>query len=241
MDLFLSISDAMSIEYKNRYDKEFKAFHNPVDISNFSGQRNGNRNTGELFRILYIGRIGIANKNSVYSFAYAVSRMNKSIPEIIFDIYTPDVNSTDSKRIKDLSKVRILPSVRHEEVPSLLANYDLLLLPLDFTDAGLKYAQFSIPTKASEYMISGTPFIVFAPEKTAISRFCSENECGYCLTGSEEGGIIRAIEFLIQNEEFRKKMSNNAMKLARELFDDKSVRNRFQRLLADLSLHAVDN
>lgn len=241
MDLFLSISDAMSIEYKNRYNKEFKAFHNPIDISDFSGHNNRNKETGELFRILYIGRIGMANKNSVYSFAKAVSRMNKSLPEIIFDIYTPDVNSTDSKRIKDLRKVRILPSVRHEEVPSLLVEYNLLLLPLDFNDTGLRYAQYSMPTKASEYMISGTPVLVFAPENTAISKFCNENECGYCLTSLDEGAVINAIGFLVQNKDLRKKMSNNAMRLALELFNENSVRPRFQKLLADLSLNVGNN
>jgi glycosyltransferase involved in cell wall biosynthesis len=237
MDLFLSISNAMSVEYKNRYGKEFKAFHNPIDISEFSGHEKSVTEKGKSFRILYIGRIGLANRNSVYSFAKAVSGIGKGMAEFTFDIYTPDLNSTDTKRIKNLRKVRIMPSVRHEDVPSLLGNYDLLLLPLDFNETGLKYAQYSIPTKASEYMISGTPILVFAPEKTAISRFCAENECGYCLTTREEGGIVRGIEFLIQNKDYRKEISSNAMRLARELFDDKSVRPKFQKLLTDLYLH----
>ena len=241
MDLFLSVSNYMSVEYMKRYGKEFKAFHNPIDVSKFSGQKNGTNEKADSFRILYIGRIGMANKNSVYSFAKAVSRMNKSIPDVTFDIYTTDVNSIDSKRIKDLRKVRILPSVRHEEVPSLLAEYNLLLLPLDFNDTGLKYAQYSMPTKASEYMISGTPVLVFAPDNTAISKFCTENECGYCLTSPEEGSVINAIDFMVQNEDLRKKLSDNAMRLALELFDEKSVRSRFQQLLADLNLNTGNN
>ena len=234
MDLFLSISDAMSVEYNKRYGKEFNAFHNPIDISKYSDQKNRNRDTINSFRILYIGRIGLANKNSIYSFAKAISAINKGMPEIIFDIFTSDSNATDSNRLKNLRKVRVLPSVRHEEIPSLMANYDLLLLPLDFNETGLKYAQYSIPTKASEYMISGTPVLVFAPETTAISKFCSENECGYCLTNQDEEGIVRAIDFLIQNEDFRKHLSDKAIRIASKLFDFKLVNASFQSLLIDL-------
>jgi len=36
VDLHLSISDAMSDEYKKRYNKEFIPFHNPIDVEVWS-------------------------------------------------------------------------------------------------------------------------------------------------------------------------------------------------------------
>jgi glycosyltransferase involved in cell wall biosynthesis len=122
-------------------------------------------------------------------------------------------------------------------IPSLLAEYDLLLLPLDFTEAGFKYAQYSLPTKASEYMISGTPILVFAPKETAISKFCSDNECGYCVVEQSKKKIKEAIQFLINNEDCRIKISQNAVRLAKDLFDEDKVRNRFQQLLMNMPKH----
>jgi glycosyltransferase involved in cell wall biosynthesis len=234
MDLFLSISDAMSSEYRMRYGKEFKPFHNPIDTKKFTGLRKKSFAEGNVLRILYLGRIGMANKESLYLFSKAVSAWAMKGLTIHLDIFTPDVDSPDSKLIKNLNKVRLSLPVKYYEVPALLAISDLLLLPLDFNQTGLSYAQYSIPTKASEYMMSGTPIIVFAPSETAISKFCTENDCAYCLAKPEKNEIFTAIQFIVEHEDFRKKWTKNAVELASKLFDASLVRENFQTALTGL-------
>jgi glycosyltransferase involved in cell wall biosynthesis len=231
MDLYLSISDAMTSEYLKRYNKVFKPFHNPIDLTKFNVIRDNIIRNDKTFRIIYIGRIGIANKQSIYTFASAVSQLESEHYNIEFDVYTYNAGSPDTRKIGSLDRVKVTPAVSHDKIPELLARYDLLLLPLDFTDAGFKYAQYSIPTKASEYMISGTPILVYAPGETAISKFCTENECGYCVVEQSKEKISDAIQFLINNEDYRTKLSQNAIRLAKKLFDAQKVRNEFQELL----------
>ena len=235
MDLYLSISNAMTSEYLNRYNKVFKAFHNPIDISKYIQIKKKNPKYDKTFRILYIGRIGVANKQSIYSFANAISQFKIDQYKLELDIFTHDIDTRDSKIIGKFKNIRISPPVKHDMVPGLLTEYNLLLLPLEFTETGLKFAQYSIPTKASEYMISGTPILVYAPKETAISKFCFENECGYCVTEYSQKKVMNAIRFLISNEEYRKKLSHNAVRLATELFDGKKVRKEFQQLLINIS------
>jgi glycosyltransferase involved in cell wall biosynthesis len=235
IDLFLSISEAMSSEYKKRYNRLFKPFHNPIDISKFNNRTREKSEEDKTFRIVYLGRIGVANKHSIHSFANAVSKLQLDAIKVMLDIYSTGVEYSDSRKIDKLKNIRILPPVRHEMVPALLSEYDLLLLPLDFTRSGFKYAQYSIPTKASEYMMSGTPIIVFAPKETAISRFCSDHECGYCITDNSEKSVSDAIEFLVINKVHREKISSNAVRLAAQLFDANKVRNEFQQLLINTS------
>ncbi len=239
MDLFLSISDAMSEEYRKRYAKVFTPFHNPIDTSRFSGLKKRSFGTDDTLRILYLGRIGMANKESLYTFAKAVSRWKRKRPDIRLDIFTPDLDSPDSARIRNLNNISMSSHVKHEEVAALLADSDLLLLPLDFNQTGLNYAQYSIPTKASEYMMSGTPVMVYAPEETAISKFCAQNDCAFCLTSPDENEIYRAIDFVIKNQDFRKKWTRNAVELASELFDVRLVRERFQTMLTGLVKNQV--
>lgn len=234
MDLYLSISDAMTAEYKKRYNKVFKAFHNPIDISKYTQIKNKPSEYDKTFRILYIGRIGLANKHSIYSFANAISQQKKDKYKIELDIFTYNTDTHDSKKISNFKNIRISPPVKHDMIPGLLTQYDLLLLPLDFTEAGFKYSQYSLPTKASEYMISGTPILVFAPKETAISKFCAENECGYCVTEQNKEKINNAVQFLISNEEYRMKISQNAVRLATELFDGEKVRKEFQQLIINM-------
>lgn len=234
IDLFLSISDAMSSEYRKRYAKEFVPFHNPIETRKFEGLHRREYASGNIFRILYLGRIGMANKEALYLFAKAVSGWKSKSPKLSLEIFTPDLESPDARKIRNLSNVNIALPTKHEEVPALLANSDLLLLPLDFNQMGMNYAQYSIPTKASEYMISGTTIMVFAPAATAISKFCKDNECALCLTINDKDEISRALEFLIENEEYRKKWAKNAEELARKLFDADIVRENFQSILIGL-------
>jgi glycosyltransferase involved in cell wall biosynthesis len=239
MDLFLSISDAMSSAYKIRYNKVFIPFHNPIDISKYKQITEIDSAVSKTFRILYIGRLGLANMKAISSFGNAVSHFNSEKYNVELVIVTPSTNSKYLKKLCSLRNVKVLPPVAHEKVPDLLTQYDLLLLPLDFTRLGFKFAQYSMPTKASEYMISGIPIIIFAPKETAISKFCQENECGYCITENTEESIIAALNFLIDNVEYRTRTGLNAVRLATKLFDMYKVRDEFQQLLIKIAKHNV--
>jgi glycosyltransferase involved in cell wall biosynthesis len=231
VDLFFSISEAMSSEYLKRYNREFKAFHHSIDISRYNQINSKAQKSDNSFKILYIGRIGVANKHSIYLFSKTISQFKSDHYDVHLYIFTNDINTRESKPIEKLENVKIFPAVNHNAVPELLPQYDLLLLPLDFTEMGLKYARYSIPTKASEYLASGTPVLVFAPKEMAISKFCTNNDCGFCVTDQSPEKIKDAIKFLINNEDYRLKLSNNAVNLAKELFDENKVRRKFQQLL----------
>ncbi|HEY5124945.1 MAG TPA: glycosyltransferase [Ignavibacteria bacterium] len=235
IDLCLSISNAMSSEYLKRYKREFMAFHNSIDISKYLKAKKSNYKLGKTFRILYIGRIGTANKHSIYFFANAISNIRIDPFEIYLDIISNDINSSKSGPIEKVRNVRILPPVDHKVVPDLLHTYDLLFLPLDFTETGLKFARYSMPTKASEYFASGTPVLVFAPKETAISKFCSMNECGFCITEQSQERIENAVQFLIRNEDQRQILSANAVRLAKELFSAEIVGGKFHQILINTS------
>ncbi len=234
VDLHLSISDAMSGEYFKRYQKSFTAFHNPVEIAPYSTPR-GQRIQLNSFRILYLGRIGTANKESIILFARVISQLKIDKLKVELEIYTKDADVPDLKQIRTYDNVKIKPPVPYETVPGLLKEFDLLFLPLDFTVTGLKFAQFSIPTKATEYMLSGTPVFVLAPEETAVSKLFKKNSCGYCVTSADKEEIKKGIRFLISNEEYRKQISINAVNLVKEKFDAVTIRQKFQNMLLELS------
>lgn len=231
IDLFLSISEAMSSEYLSRYSRKFTPFHNPIEISNFKKINYRNEGFDKKFRILYLGRIGVANKNSIYFFAKIISGLRLDKYQVQLDIFTNDVSTRESAAIEMLDNVNVSPPVSHSEVPELIRKYDLLFLPLDFTEKALKFARYSIPTKASEYLASGIPVLLFAPAEMAISRFCYENECGFCITEQNKEKIEYAIQTLIHNANLRQKLSENGIRLAHQLFNINIVREKFQQLL----------
>jgi len=110
-----------------------------------------------------------------------------------------------------------------------------LLLANDFDSKSKSYLQYSMPTKASEYMISGTPVLVYTSDLAAVSKFFTEHRCGYCISKNSEEEIINGIKFLIDNEEYRRTISNNAVNTSIHKFDAMKVRNEFQNLLSGLA------
>lgn len=238
----LSISDAMTEEYLRRYKRVFKPFHNPVNISVYNRTEVVNkRPLNNEYRVLYFGRIGVANRKSLLFFAKAISRGFLNPLNIRLDIFSKDIDEDKIRVLRDYENVKLNPAVNHNSIPGLIQHYDILLLPLDFTGEGLTFARFSMPTKASEYMLSGKPILIFAPGETAVSKFFSENNCGYCVD-KEDGNMIEiALKALLFDIEYIQMITSNAQKIAREKFDGDKVRYAFQTLLSEWAASSKDN
>lgn len=234
VNLHLSISEAMSEEYLKRYGKKFIPFHNSIEPERFNIKSKVQQTENKKLRILYVGRIGTANKRSLIAFAECISKCDFPGIGVEFDIYTKDYESTASLKIEKFNKVSIYKAIEHKDIPDLLVSCDILLLPLDFTDTGRKFSRLSMPTKAIEYMASGTPVLVFAPPETAIYRFCDRNECAHCMPSPDQLEISRSLVKLFNDSEYRAKLAFNSKRIARQLFDAAIVRQEFRSSISGL-------
>jgi glycosyltransferase involved in cell wall biosynthesis len=235
LDLHLSISDAMSDEYLTRYNKKFVAFHNPIETdvwlpfskSTFDLDK-------EYIKILYSGRIGIGITESLMEVASAIDSINDNGKKIKLYIQTHTQASEIINPLLRFNCIVINPFVAYKQLPMIFSEADILLLPNEFSNKGVDFLKFSMPTKASEYMISGTPILIYAPEVSAISIFFKKNECGYCVTMQDPSAIVKGIMDIISNKEDRIKFSQNAVDLAKRKFSANKIREEFQGLLIGL-------
>jgi glycosyltransferase involved in cell wall biosynthesis len=236
-DLHLSISDAMSEEYGKRYKKKFIPFHNPIDVDVWAPFTKKDFSINRKYvKMLYSGRIGENGiSESVVEVASAIDSMKGGELNIKLHIQTPTKDERILNRLKKHECVVINPFAEYKEIPKIFSGADILLMANDFSTMGMRYLRFSMPTKASEYMISGSPVLVYSSDQTAVSQFFRQNNCGYCVTKPDLKELKAAIQFLIENEEYRKMVSRNAVNLARERFDSNKVREKFQRLLINAS------
>jgi len=233
---YFVISDAMASEYQRRYGKSFESYNNPVESEQYRLYHFEEANTTEsIYRIIYAGRIGTANRQSIILFGQTLGNTTFKDREIKLDIFTKDFNEDDLEPIREIRNVKVYPSVPHDQIPGLLTRYDLLLLPLDFTPDGIRFAKYSLPTKATEYMLTGKPILVFAPEETAVSKFFKENDCGYCLTDNSPDAIRSTLSYLVSNKAYIDHIGENAIKVASEKFDAFKVRNRFREKLVNIA------
>jgi glycosyltransferase involved in cell wall biosynthesis len=167
--------------------------------------------------------------------ASAVEVLNKEGLNIKLHIQTPTEEQSIINMLNEYRCVTINKLAAYSELPKIFSSADILLLANDFDKLGISYLKFSMPTKASEYMISGTPILVYAPEEAAVLKTLKHNECGYCLSKRGKTEIMCAIRFLISNEEYRKKISQNSVNYAKQFFDAEKVRTDFQNLFINLA------
>ncbi|MCK5136199.1 MAG: glycosyltransferase [Bacteroidales bacterium] len=240
VNLHLSISDLMATEYRKRYGRDFIAFHNPIDIDRW---RNCIKTDYSIDKrnisVLYAGRIGIGIGESLIDIATSIERMNDKGKKITLYIQTTRIENTILNRLEIYKCIRINPKVNYNQIPQIYASADILVLPNDFNSRGFRYLRLSMPTKTSEYMISGTPVLVYAPKESAVSQLFSNNVCGHLVSNRSIEQIIRALELLIDIVSYRTMLGQNAVKYASQNFNANIVKDRFQRLLT--SLNGLDN
>lgn len=91
-----------------------------------------------------------------------------------------------------------------------------------------------MPTKAPEYMVSGTPIIIFAPEETAIVKYAKKYEWAKVITENNINEITGAIKQLIENKELRQHIAQNAIKIAEKNHNLIDVTNHFKKVICSL-------
>ena len=230
--VLLSICESMSAEYRIRYNKKFIPFHNPIVVKNWLPYSKKNWEIDGEFRILYTGRVGKANGKSILLMTEVIAEMNREGNKMILDIFTPDTDTKKASYIKNLSGVRILNPVNYEKMPSLLASYDLLFLPLDFSSSAIRFVQFSMPTKTPEYMISGTPILVYADKKTALAQYALDGRWAYPVTENNRTVLKQALLELNSNPLLRKNLAERAITKAIQNDDAINIRENFRNILS---------
>jgi glycosyltransferase involved in cell wall biosynthesis len=229
--ILLSISEAMSEAYYTRYGLKFIPYHNPITIEEWLPFSKNDWSLNGTFRIIYTGRIGTANNKSILFVSSVINTLNQSNIKIKLDIYTPFDSTETVAPYLDYEGVEIKSPVPYEYMPELLSQYDLLLLPLDFDEAGINFARYSMPTKASEYMISGTPILVFASMQTALAKYAAKEGWAYVVTNSDRSTLLSALKELLSNQLLRMNLAKKAREIAIRTEDAKIVRENFRQSL----------
>ncbi len=229
-DIHLGICDYMGEAYLQRYGKQFRTFHNPIDLEFW---QQGQKQSYELDNsptILYAGRIGLGIDEALKSIADAVDQINADLKiNMKFLIQAQSAPLW----IKSYNCVEYKPFVPYEQLPFQFGAVDFLILPYDFSPASLAYIKYSMPTKASEYMASGAPIIIYAPKDTALVQYANQYQWASIVTNPDTSKLTDALRELIQNQTLREQLALKAKALAKNRHDKTVVTKNFQRIITE--------
>jgi glycosyltransferase involved in cell wall biosynthesis len=226
-DVLMSISESMSTEYLRRYGYKFVPFHNPIDMKFWGAFSKNNYSANTPFVVLYAGRIGTGIQDCLLDLAEAIKGLVSDGVKIEFHIQTVS-NDPVLQKLETYDFVRLKAPVPYGELPGIFAKADLLVLPNDFDQKSVSFLRFSIPTKASEYMASGTPILVYSSKETAVAEHALQNQWAYVISERSIEKIRAAIYEIYKNEDLRHKLADIAKNFAKEKYDGDKVRIEFK-------------
>lgn len=235
-DGLLSICPYMSEIYKEKYNKKFLPFHNPVD-NNYWNSLPLRRKYGPGEKgVLYVGKINVDTKQCLIDVASVIESLNhrtaSSGYKYYMDVYTPDFGA-NKEMFKKNSSSNVKPPVSHDEIPRLMKSYDALLLTLGFSKRSREYVRLSMPTKVSEYMASGIPTILYCPEEIALARYLEPKGCTISCFQRDQNKLASAISVL-DNDSYCQKIVTEALETAKR-HDIQIVRQGFEKALMNFN------
>jgi glycosyltransferase involved in cell wall biosynthesis len=117
----------------------------------------------------------------------------------------------------------------HYKMPQIFNKADILILSLDFSEQSIKFTKYSMPTKASEYMASGTPILLYASSETAIANHALNHKWAYVVSEKNKTVLEKAIIDLYKKKELRMLLGTTAKEFAQKQYDGNYVRAQFRR------------
>ncbi|MCD4747633.1 MAG: methyltransferase domain-containing protein [Bacteroidales bacterium] len=236
--VLMGISYDMQSVYKKRYKRNFLPFHNPVNLIEWNNLTRKNWKIKNDFKIMFAGTVEAYNVDEIEKLCKAIN--NKENENIILNVFGSIRKNEYSNRLKKYKNCNVKGLVRHEEIKKLLVKHDLLFLPLSFNKKLKKNIILSMPTKVSEYMISGTPILVYAPQDLALIKYATKDLWAYTLTNSKIDSLKQVINKLFLNVELRSEIGKKAIEVAKKNHNRSIIQKDFINEL-QLKLNDIDD
>lgn len=229
----LSICDAMSEAFEKRYGRKFTAFHNALDADSWIKKARKDWSRKSPFNILYAGALMPDSQlESVCDAADAVADLKSGGLDVQFKIYAPwYFANLYRKKLEREGCVQVFDMPQSMDVEDLFTGADLLLLPVNFDKASVKYIKYSMPTKVPAYMFCGTPTLAYGPASVASIKYAQK--WAHCVTKRDKKELSNAIKELASKESLRKNLGLRAQELAKGRHDAAKVRAEFHKVLID--------
>ncbi|NBP88462.1 MAG: hypothetical protein EBU59_08150 [Planctomycetia bacterium] len=200
---------------------------NPVDTQGYAQLRDQfpRRQTDPVrpLRIVYTGSVYTAQADSIRRCSQAIAAAALRGIEAVLHIYGPPPDREVQAELHDTSIVWH-QSVSPEESAAVQVQADLLFLPLSFTCSYPQLIRSSAPGKFGEYLASGTPMLVHAPEDSFPVRFVSKHDCAAICSNPEVEKLTDTICSLAKDAAIRDRLGKAAIAAAADFCQQRNSR-----------------
>lgn len=215
----LTISEKMAAVYEERWRIRHFALMNAVDVGQYyCGQKKENERI-----LVYAGGLHLNRYKSLLEIARCVDRLNRGMKSSSDEGYKLEIY-TDSKS-KALYEGQFAPFqcvsfreyVKHDQIRTVYERASILVHIETFDPEYRNFILYSLSTKISEYLATGLPILLYAPEEIFVSEYLKCNNAAAVV--SDEETLSEALKKLMSDPSYRAELGSKAEKLAREKHD----------------------
>lgn len=223
-------SDAMAREYEHRYGIEALGFMRCVSVpASFTRARDPE---GPL-KLLYVGGLHLGRWQVIEALGDALRRLEAAGEQATLSVYAPgrDVAAL-RERLERHGLVRVVGSIRPEDVPAILTQANVLVHVESFDEAIVRFTRLSLSTKLPEYMAAGRAILAIGPASLASIQYVRDTGAGLVVPDAAPAAISDAIRRLARDPVLTTALGRAGWEAARRRHDGESERARFRALLS---------
>ncbi|MGA8832703.1 MAG: glycosyltransferase [Desulfomonilaceae bacterium] len=169
-------------------------------------------NNGEI-TIVYTGAIYQVNFQAFRNLINAMDRLNG--PSVRLHLYTAQAPEWLVSQQICGEKVSCHSHLPDVEIVGIQRDAHILFLPFSFESTTPEVVRASAPGKLGDYLSSGTPILANVPGDSYVSWYLKKYNCGLVVDQPDPSLLVNAIQRIIEDENLRSSLAQNAQDRAR--------------------------
>jgi glycosyltransferase involved in cell wall biosynthesis len=224
-------------EYRSRYGMlEIAVIHNPCELPDLGVLDAAERMFDENeTAIVYTGSVYHAHYDAFLNLINSLALLKDNNARV--HVFTPQPEHILKQN--GLSGPRFVyhSHVPQSEVATLLRKADILFLPLAFDSPIPEVLRTSSPGKLGEYLASGRPILVHAPQDTFITWYFRKHECGIVVDKNDPAVLATELAGLLSDTKRARDLGIRARARAEQDFAIALAEKQFQDVISNLVIN----
>jgi glycosyltransferase involved in cell wall biosynthesis len=129
--------------------------------------------------------------------------------------------------------------VSQSELPNALSNADILFLPYSFAESSRHAVATAFPSKTADYLASGKPILILAPNFSTLVRYAREEGFGEIVDQFSADALGQAIHKIAFSPTYQASLANGALQVFSRHHDIVNQRRKFFASLAHFAVARV--
>lgn len=180
----------------------------------------------DKFSFLYSGTLGLKHNPELIVALAEAFRAREDVRIVVNSEGLGAEFLRKQKGARGLDNLLLLGFQPFRQMPEVLASGDVLVALLE-PDAG----QFAVPSKVLTYLCARRPLLLAVPPANLAARIVQEAKVGQVVPPGGAGAFVVAARQLMEDEQTRLAMAENARAYAETAFDINRIGRRFELII----------